>query len=159
MELQIEDKQKDEIKNSPSKSSDLSDWDTVSHSELNDSLPAIASTRAKDHTNKTHLKHKKTIKQICEKIHNYIKSTLREITYENFNFILQMIMNELDKTGIKNADKKHIAKLIAVYILDCNSFPHVISYYTVEMIDGLIEFIYIHSFHKYKKKQKNCLCC
>jgi len=156
MELQIEDKQKDEIKNSPSKSSDLSDWDTVSHSELNDSLPAIASTRAKDQTNKTHLKHKKLIKQIALKVGNYVKVSFKEINYENVHFIIIMVMSELQKLGIKNTEKKQIAKLIVVYILDCYAFSHVINYYTVEILDGLIEMCY---FQLFNKKKKSCLCC
>jgi len=147
-----------QLSNKSNKSSELSDWDTISHEEIQDTLPDIKLTRASSEVNTIHIKHKKHIKTISEKINNYIKHTIKEITYENFTFVLQMIMKELDRTGIYGADKKHLAKLIAVYVIDCNGFPHVISYYTVEMIDGLIEFIYIHSFHKYTKKKKNCLC-
>lgn len=138
--------------------SNLSDWSFVSHEEFEITLPSIHKTRAKHETNMIHMKHKPLIKQISHKIGNYVKTTLKEISYENLTIIIQMIMKELDKSGIKNTDKKHLAKLIAVYILDCYSFSHVINYYTVEMIDALIEFIYHHGLHQYKKKQKSCLC-
>jgi hypothetical protein len=149
-----------EIEQIESPKTDISStWSYVSYSELEISLPVIHKTRAKDEVNEVHIKHKKIIKDVTNKMGSYIKHTLKEISYENMTIIIQMIMKEVDKSGIKNADKKHIVKLIAVYILDCNSFNHVISYYTIEMIDSLIEFIYHHGLHRYKKKQKSCFCC
>ncbi len=159
MDLQIEPPESPKSPNSNnSKTSELSDWTTVSHEEFEISLPSIHKTRARHETNVTHMKHKPLIKQIAHKTACYVKTTLKELSYENITIVMQMIMKELDKSGIRNADKKHIAKLIIVYIMDLYSFNHVINYYTVEMIDALIEFIYHHGLHQYKKKQKKCLC-
>lgn len=145
-------------KSNNSKSSDLSDWTSVSYKEFNIVLPSIDKTRAKNETNVVHTKHKPLIQQIAHKTSCYVKTTLKELSYENITIVMQMIMKELDKSGIRNADKKHIAKLIIVYIMDLYSFNHVINYYTVELLDGMIEFIYYHGLHQYKKKQKKCLC-
>lgn len=146
------------INNEKPISSELSDWDTVSHKELELSLPSIGSTRASSEVNNIHVKHKKVIKQISEKVINIVKSTIREINHESVHFVVVMVMNEVSKIGLKNFEKKQLAKLIIVYVLDCFAFSHIVNYYTVELIDNIIEMCYYHGLHTYKKNKKSCLC-
>lgn len=141
------------------RSSELSDWETVSHKELELSLPSISSTRASKEVNTIHVKHKKIIKQISEKVINIVKSTIREINHESVHFVVVMVMNEVSKVGLKNYEKKQLAKLIVVYILDCFAFSHIVNYYTVELIDNIIEMCYYHGLHTYKKNKKSSCCC
>ena len=69
-------------------------------------------------------------------------------------------MCEVQKLGLKNYEKKQLAKLIIVYILDCFAIsPHIINYYSIELIDQVIEMVYYHGLHTYKKSKKKGCCC
>lgn len=146
-------------KSNNSKTSDLSDWTSVSHEELNITLPQIEKTRAKDEVKIVHIKHKDKIKKITNKITGIVKTTFKTINHENVHCLILLVMKELEKLGLKNCEKKELAKLIIVYCLDSLAIsPHIINYYTIELLDGLIEMVYFHSFHLFGKKKKGCLC-
>jgi len=147
-----------QLSNKSNKSSELSDWDTISHEEIQDTLPDIKLTRASSEVNTIHIKHKKHIKTISEKIINIVKHTIKEINHESVHFVITMTMKEVSKIGLKNYEKKQLAKLIIVYILDCFAFSHIVNYYTVELIDMMIEMTYYHGLHTFNKKKKSCGC-
>jgi len=153
MDLQIEIPSP---KSNNSKSSDLSDWTSVSHEELNITLPKIELTRAKDEVKIVHVKHKEHIKKITHKVSGIVKHTLKEINHENVHCLILLVMKEVQKLGLKSTEKKEIAKIIIVYCLDCFAFSHIVNYYTVELLDSLIEMVYYHGFHNYTKKKKSC---
>jgi len=156
MDLQIE---LHSPKSNNSKSSELSDWTSISHEELEITLPAIEKTRARNEVKALHLKHKPLIKKIATKIINIVKGTIKEINHESVHFVIVMVMGEIQKVGLKNYEKKELAKLIIVYILDTYAFsPHIVNYYTIEIIDTMIEFVYHHGLHSIKKKNKSCCC-
>ena len=162
MELQIEppNSPKSNSSNKSNKSSELSDWSSVSHKELELTLPNIETTRAASEVNTVHIKYKKHIKIISDKVINIIKGTIKEINHESVHFVVVSVMCEVQKLGLKNYEKKQLAKLIIVYILDCFAFSHIVNYYTIELIDQVIEMVYYHGLHEYKKsKKKCCLCC
>ena len=135
--------------------SEISDsWISLTSTELAEVMPNLDLSRAINEITPTHYEHLEIVKKIAKKITNYIKITFDKLSFEHVHIILKMIMTQLLKVKLTGNEKKEITKLIMIYILDVFGVPHTASYYTVELIESLIELIY---YHEIKKKKK--ICC
>lgn len=100
--------------------------------------------------------------KILHKIHarmkTLIKSTEKEINHNNFNMILIKVMRELNKHGLYGFEKQKLAVEIMTLLLDeLSPAPHIVNHYTVELIVEMIEIVYTHGFHRYKRVKKCCV--
>lgn len=136
------------------KSDSDSSWISLTTTELEEVMPKLEISRALDILTPTHNKHLELIKKISKKITHYVLITFQKLSFEHVHIVLKMIMTELLKVKLTGNEKKEITKLIMVYVLDVFGIPHTASYYTVELIESLIELIYYHEI----KKNKKCCC-
>lgn len=93
----------------------------------------------------------KVIHEITNKLSIYIKATSKEITHDNFKTILIITMRELNKHKLHGETKKELCTQIITLLLDSFGLPHIISYYTGEIIGIAIEEIYLYGFHRFKR--------
>ena len=98
----------------------------------------------------------KILHKIYIKLTTYIKTTNKTLDHDNFNFVVQIVMRELNKNKLYGFEKKELCTQIIILLLDSLGLPHIINYYTVEAIGEAIEYIYNHNFHRFKKN-KSCI--
>ena len=97
----------------------------------------------------------KILHKVYSKVLTHIKTTDGELCHENMNFTIQIVMRELNKAGgLYGFEKKEICLQVLILLLDSIGLPHIISYYTAECIEELIETIYKSGFHRFKKIRK-----
>lgn len=97
----------------------------------------------------------KTVHKILSKLSTYIKATIQEIDHENVPLLLQIVMRELNKTKFKGPEKRDMAIFIMETLLESFGVPEIIAHYTAELIERLLENIYNHGMHKFKRR--NCV--
>ena len=99
-------------------------------------------------------KNTKIIFKIYNKTKLLIKTTYDELNFDNFSFILTMVMRELSKYKLSGYSKHQMAVEIMTLLMSELGVPPVIGHYTAEAISRMIEHIYTNGFHKYKRKSK-----
>jgi hypothetical protein len=99
----------------------------------------------------------KILHKVFVKMHTYIKTSGDgSIDHHNCGFYLQMIMREMNKTKLKGFEKRDLAQSIMILLLDSLGLPHIVSYYTSEIILDMIEVIYNSKMHKFRRS-KRCI--
>jgi len=96
----------------------------------------------------------KVLHSISVKMTIYIKATGQDINHNNAGFYLQMIMRELNKSSFNGPTKRDLALSIMILLLDSLGLPHIVSYYSAEVILEMIEVIYAHRMHRFKRTKK-----
>ena len=97
----------------------------------------------------------KILHKIFVKMHTYIKTSGDgDIDHHNCGFYLQMVMRELNKTNLKGLEKRDLAQSIMMLLLDSLGLPHIVSYYTSEIILDMLEVIYNSKMHRFRKVHK-----
>lgn len=107
-------------------------------------------------------KNEKIVHKIYSKMLTFVKTTDENsnLDHDNFTIILTKVMRDLNKTSIYGFEKKTIAIGIMTILLDSLGLPHVVSYYTAEIIEAQVEHIYNHGLHRWKRPHKhrpNCI--
>jgi hypothetical protein len=101
-------------------------------------------------------KNTKVIHKVFSKMKTLILTTQGLIDEHNVGLILTQVMRELNKHDLFGFEKKRLAIEIMILLLDATGSPHVINKFTIEMLVELIELVYCHGMHRYKKTGK-CL--
>ena len=96
----------------------------------------------------------KILHKITVKMTIYIKATGNDICHNTFGFYLQMVMRELNKHKLKGYEKRELTQTIMILLLDSLGLPHIVSYYTAEIILDMIEIVYQSKMHKFRKVHK-----
>lgn len=96
----------------------------------------------------------KIIFKIYNKTKLMIRSTYKELNFDNFSPVLILVMRELSKHKLTGYSKHQMAVEIMSLLLVELGVPPVISHYSAEGISRVIEYIYVNGFHKYKRPHK-----
>lgn len=93
----------------------------------------------------------KTVHKILSKLSTYIKATIQEIEHENVALLMQIVMRELNKTNFKGIEKRDMAIFIMETLLESFGVPEIVAHYTASLLEKLLENIYNHGMHRYKR--------
>lgn len=96
----------------------------------------------------------KVLYKIYSKLNTFIKTGDKVLGHENYNFIVQIVMRELNKHKLYGFEKKDLCIQIMALLLDTFGLPHLLSFYTAEATVAAIDYIYSHNFHRFKKRKK-----